>query len=244
VTVSLGIVCEAAADRETATGLADRLFCAEVDWITPEVLEDYRKWRGLDDYALFLSWQDVHTQATERNIRAFGHFQGEPGAPDARVARLALLLLITSSQKPDGIVLIRDDDRQTERRRGLEQARDSVAAGVPIVIGLAHTKRECWVLAGFHPRSDEERAACAALRQELGFDPCAQAENLTATDDQAKKSAKRVLGVLTDHDKNREEECWKRSDLMSLEQRGQLTGLAAFFQEIRTHLIPLFSPVT
>jgi hypothetical protein len=139
-----------------------------------------------------------------------------------------------------GVLLVRDDDRDEDRRGGLDQARNSVEMGVPVVIGLAHTKRECWVLAGFSAQTPEEDAFLAGLRQELGFDPCAEAEGLTAKHDHDLRSAKRVLGVLTAGNREREADCWLRCDLRLLEQRGQNTGLADYLREVRTLLVPLF----
>jgi hypothetical protein len=240
MTLSFAVVCEAAADRDTACGLADRVICAEVDWISDEDLEYQRQWRGLEETTSHLLWRDIPELAKQANIRAHGHFDGEPAAPDAHAARRALLLLKLSSRKPDAVLLIRDDDRQTERRQGLEQARKETKLRVPILIGLAHLKRECWVLAGFDPASDEERETLKQLRKELGFDPCARAEQLTAIHATDLKSAKRVLDLLTGSDKGREEDCWTKAPLPTLEQNGQQTGLADYFQEVRAHLIPLF----
>jgi hypothetical protein len=99
--------------------------------------------------------------------------------------------------KPEAILLIRDDDRDTERRRGFEQARTDARLDIPVVIGFASTKRECWVLAGFDPRDEDETRSLDELRRELGFDPRTQAENLTAHRDHHELSAKPVLAALT-----------------------------------------------
>lgn len=93
MTRSLAIVCEARADKETACALADRMLCAEVEWITAEVLDDYRRWRGFLEEESFLTIQHVPTLARQKNIRAHGKFDGNPIAPDEHVGRRALLLL-------------------------------------------------------------------------------------------------------------------------------------------------------
>src|SRR5262249_22883218 len=111
----LAVVCEAPADQRTACALADRVFCAEADWITEEVLDDYRRWRGHTEAHTHLTWREVAHLARAANIRVHGHFEGEPGAPDAQAARRALLLLKQCPGNLHGILLIRDDDRQTER---------------------------------------------------------------------------------------------------------------------------------
>ena len=67
-----------------------------------------------------------------------------------------------------------------------------------IVIGLAITERECWVISGFDPGDDDETQKLEDEKQNLGFDPCERSHDLTACkNDRAKRSPKRVLSVLT-----------------------------------------------
>jgi len=241
VTVCSAVVCEARADAQTACELADRLLCDAADWITPEVLGDYRAWRGYHAHDDFLLWKDVPRLARQRRIKAHGHFDGQPGAPDAVAARRVLLLLHGSDAPVHAVLLIRDDDGDPRRRQGLEQARNESKLAVLIILGVAHTKRECWVLAGFVPKDSRETDELERLRAELGFDPVCGAENLTAKDDRAKRSAKRVLDELCGGDKNREMECWREADLDTLADRGRQTGLADYMDEIRNRLVPLFT---
>jgi hypothetical protein len=208
--------------------------------IEEKLLEPLRQWRGWHSYHPCLCWKEVPALAREHNIKPHGHFDGKPGAPNAHVARQALLLLKLSNLRPDGVILVRDTDNQTARRQGLEQARNATSGlDIPTVIGLAHTKRECWVLAGFEPRDQEETHRHQKLREQLGFDPCRCAEELTATNDGAKRSAKRVLEELCGKDRDRECACWRQTDLARLEERGQNTGLVAYPSEVREHLRPL-----
>jgi len=239
VSVSLAVVCEARADLATAAGLVDHLLCAEIDWVDESVLDDYRSYRGLEAHEELLRWQDVHHRARERKIRALGHFGGQPGAAYSHVARLALLLLLSSDERPDGVILIIDDDGQRERREGLEQARNAVPALGPVVIGVAHPKRECWVLAGFEPGGNEQ-GRLDELHGELGFDPRIEAHRLNDRHDHQPRSAKRVLAVLVGGDWERQAACWSASPLGLLESRGESTGLADFLREVRERLLPLF----
>ena len=241
MTLSLAVVCEAAADQQTGSDLADRVVRAEVAWIEEGHLPHLRTWRGFTLADRFLPWTQVDDLARAQRIRAHGHFDGWPGAPDAHVTRLALLLFIAADPRPDGVVLLRDDDRQTARRTGLEQARNTSRIGVPIVIGLAHPKRECWVLAGFDPENEHESDRLNALRQELGFDPRERAEELTAKHVTAKRDAKRVLQALTGGDPQRQADCWTKTGLPLLAARGQKTGLAEYLAEVGQRLVPLFT---
>ncbi|WP_163994124.1 hypothetical protein [Pyxidicoccus caerfyrddinensis] len=240
---SIVIICEGPADHRTAPAIADRVLSSSAEWLVPEMLHAFREWRGLKRHEPFLAWKQVHTLARAANIRINGFFNGEPGAPDAYAARQALALLKVAGEDPiDAVILLRDSDNDEERKRGLEQARAEVSnPSSPLLIGVAHTKRECWVLAGFNPLDERERAQLDALKQELGFDPCLCAEELTAQQDGAKRDAKRVLSVLTGNSIDREATCWKECAFQQLEARGQNTGLAAFIQEIRTKLVPLWT---
>jgi hypothetical protein len=241
VTVSIAVVCEARADQQTGCHLADRVVCDSVDRIQWESLDDFRRWRGLRPNEPFLSWVAVKKLATERGIHVHGRYDGEKAAPDAHAATRALRLLKTADAAPDAIFLLRDSDGDPDRRTGLNQARAAARLKLPIVIGVAHPKRECWVLAGFEPNS-KEQSRLGALREELHFDPREKAEQLTAKRDDAKRSAKRVLNVLTDGDLDRQALCWQKTDLAVLRRRGENSGLVKYLDEVEKLLVPLFSP--
>src|SRR5262249_13795983 len=110
----------------TASGLADLVICHRVDWIEPDVLADYRQWRGVDDSRPFLTWSEVAARA--RTIDrlgggTLGHFGGQAGEARAGRARRTLFLLQALGIPLDGVVLLIDDDREVDRLDGLEQAR-------------------------------------------------------------------------------------------------------------------------
>lgn len=131
---SIVVICEAAADQRTACGITDRVPCQSVDWIQPEILDSLREWRGLTKGESFLTWKSVHARADAANIRINGHFGGEPGAPDAFVARRALALLMTQGERNiDAVLLLRDSDMDLRRRKGLEQARAHTSGLGPII---------------------------------------------------------------------------------------------------------------
>jgi hypothetical protein len=240
--LSIVVICEARADQHAACDIADRVLSQAVDWMQPELLAHLRQWRGLKKSESFLAWKNVHTLAREANIRINGHFEGQPGAHDAFVARRAMALLTTRGERDiDAVLLLRDSDMDEGRRDGLEQARAQTTGLGPILIGVAHSKRECWVLAGFDAANADEQSRLATLRQELGFDPCLHAEDLTATSPGSKRDAKRVLSELTQDDYQREVVCWTEAPLEQLEARGEKTGLASFIQEVRERLVPLWT---
>lgn len=235
------VVCEATVDFVISTELADRVICDRIDWIDAEMIDAHRQYDGLSQDQRFLTWFNVKDLARETGIRVRGFIEGQQAELDARQAQRAIRIIEAKWPEVAGILLIRDDDGLTNRRRGLEQARNESSLSQRIVIGLAHTKRECWVLAGFEPADDEELSLLAEVRQELGFDPRLQAHQLTAKHDHDKKSAKGVLHNLIRGDHDREAACWRTTALTVLKERGRETGLAQFLEEVETRLVPVLS---
>lgn len=240
MTLSLAVVCEGKGDRSTACDLADRIFCENVPWLESDVLEYNRRWQGAEPGSDFLKWSDVKRIAQEKKFRLWGFFEESPGLHDAATARKALFVLFESSIPPDGIFLIRDSDNDPERREGLRQAVRDFKFDVPVVIGVAHPKREAWILVGFEPRDEEEQVRLKELRQELGFQPNTDAHLLTAKHLNDKNSAKRVLAALTQEDHDREAQCWRETSLDTLRSRGKPSGLADYLEQVKDLIVPLF----
>ncbi|VTR97848.1 hypothetical protein [Tuwongella immobilis] len=239
MTCRIAVVYEADGDFLTGTTLADRVFLEAIDWLESEQLSDMREWVG-EIEGFQLKWKTIPRLASEKGIRAHGHFDGGPGAPDAAAARRALLILKPEANQFVGIVLLRDQDHQPERRRGLEQARDEYRGNLKIVIGFAIVEREAWVLSGFVPQSSDEEKRLDDERKNLGFQPHEQSHKLTASkDNTAKLSPKRVWEVLTGKCQERDAACVTETSLDVLRTRGQQNGLAAYLDEVRTHLAPL-----
>ncbi len=242
VTCSIAVVCEADADRRAATLLSDRVLCETIEWISPETLPYFRRYRGLRDQDLYLKCSSVKEIARRRRVVVHGFVGGEPRKPDAAMAERALMLLATSEVPPGAVILTRDTDKEKARRDGYDQARGAQRWPFVVIVGVAETKRECWILAGYEPRDDAEREILSRERKELGFDPISSAERLTASEEGARRSAKRVLDALTGGDPDREDACLEDPSLSLLRQRGAKTGLALYLQEIEERLVPLFDP--
>lgn len=241
--VSIAVVCEGEADPRTAGDLADRVLVEQVRWIEQDTIQYFREYRSLERSERCLPWKQVGKVAEERNANrhvAHGHFQGEPGAPDALITRKALILLVLCDNPPAAAMLIRDTDGDRERAQGLRQARQERPWPFQVILGVAHTKRECWVLPGFACRETDEERRQQRLRQELGFNPCREPHRLTARQEDAKLSAKRVLRQLTGGDADREAACWRETPLVTMRENGKETGLPDFLDEVRDRLIPLF----
>ena len=242
--MKFALVCEAPADRQIAQVLADRVVLENVDWAEGN-LDSLREWCDsvtVHARSWSLEWTSIRHLAEALNIRIRGHFNGEPGAPDAATARRAVLVL-QKVISPEAVFLIRDADNHQNRKLGLEQARQHFKdQTLKVVIGLANAEREAWVLAGYVAKDERERELLAAERQTLGFDPCERSEKLTAgRDDNAKRSPKRVLNVLCNGSKDREQECWTQTSLETLRQRGEENGLKEYLNEAKTSIVPLLT---
>jgi len=234
------VVYEADADFRTATELADRVLIEAVNWLDEEIIGHQREWIGEVAGQVKLTWKSIPLLAKTASIRAHGHIDGNPLEIDAGAARRAILYLKAVFDDLKGVILIRDQDDQPDRRRGLEQARSEHHGSPEIVVGLAVTEREAWVISGFVPQDDAEQTRLDSERQTLGFNPCERSHELTAgKDDTAPRSPKRVLRQLSGGDYHRESQCWNTTPLTLLRERGSMNGLVAFLDEVRTRLAPL-----
>lgn len=242
VTCLIAVVCEADADRRAATLLSDRVLRETIEWISPETLPYLRRYRGLGDQDPYLKCSSVKEIARQRRVVVHGFVGGEPRKPNAALAERARRLLATSEAPPGAVIITGDTDKEPARRDGYDQARGAQRWPFVVIVGVAETKRECWILAGYEPRDDAERELLARERKELGFDPLSSAEQLTASENGARRDAKRVLGALTGYDPDREDACLEDPPLALLRQRGAKTGLALYLQEIEDRLVPFFNP--
>ena len=177
-------------------------------------------------------------ECRQARVAVFGKFKDELGAQDAFVARKALLLFADSERRPEAVVLMRDSDAQRDQR-GLEQARDFNKWPFEVIIGLAHPKLECWVLAGFDPKNAQEKEFLSNEERRLSFHPVRDAHLLTAREHGAKKDAKVALDALTQGDKERERECLEETTLETLRERGENIGLTAYLKEVCERLVPI-----
>jgi len=244
--LKFAVVCEAPADFVIATQLADRQLQLCFEWLEYELLSFQRNWFDQAPNGAPLIWAGIKHLSQAAGINSVGFFSGSPAEPDAHTARRAIIYLRQAISDLAAIVLVRDQDDQPSRRNGLEQARSSEPADIPIVIGFAIIERESWVISGFNPQDQTEHERLQAVIQQLGHDPRTHSHRLTACkNDQALRSPKRVLRLLCGEDPQRDRErfCWQVTPLDTLRDRGTENGLVDYLDEIKTRLAPLIGHV-
>jgi hypothetical protein len=242
--------CEAPSDFAIASTLVDRVLQERVRWVRetltehPEAVRSWHQHRG----AAFLKISDAraHLQALGGRV-PHGRFNGETLREElfARTVFLVARALAQSVAEPiHAIVVTRDVDNDGERVEGFKRARKDAQAWnlFRIAIGLADLARESWVLAGFEAEGDAEVGALEAFRQDLGFWPNEEPQQLDSSHAGAKRDPKRVLRALVGDDRDREERCFVVTPLTTLRRRGAKNGLGAFLNEIEEHIVPLFDP--
>lgn len=241
MSTSIALVCESPVDRDTVVVLVHRVLCAAVEWIEPDSVDSFCTFRGLLSSEPCLMWEHVPGIARAHRQRFPGKFTGLPREAYTAFQALVLLLLV-ADDRPAAVLLVRDSDRDESRLTSLEHARQALATTAPVVIGVAHTKRECWVIAAYEPVSVDEQQSLDGIRQEVGFDPRIRSHELTAKHDGDKLSAKRVLAVLTKNSREREATALQTTSLEILRDRGGENGLSDFLAELSDRLLPVFDP--
>jgi len=243
--LKLCIVYEAEADCQIGCDLADRVVVDCIDWLSeqPALLQFQREWI-IQHQGILFRWDRIDDLGRGMNIRIRGYEDGEEKFPDFKAAVRAVRVIQNLFDDVDAIVLIRDVDDEPERVDGLNQAKNRFDEGnrrFRVIVGAARTKRECWVLAGFHPVDDLENRLFDEEREYLGFDPTTSSHKLTAKNNEKedKKSAKRVLRQLTRGDSLREEECWTQTPLELLKSKGKANGLAEYLVQVEEVLVPM-----
>jgi hypothetical protein len=248
----LVIFCEAEADARTAKTLIDEIVLLRCDAWVRDLFEQepthVRQW--VPDTTAGRDWYDVHSvYGTAESLgikRVHGHFGGSRGQAGAvmvaTIGRIARALNRDRNALIDALVIMWDmDNQRAERRGGLEQGAAHVGSDVLLVVGSPNPVRETWVLAGFEPEGDGEERALRDLHHELGFWPHEEPHQLTATHEQAKRSAKRVARALglTELACLRIEGQARRRRLAA---RGAGCGLEEFLSAVETTVVPRIDP--
>jgi hypothetical protein len=249
--VRLAAFCEAPADFRMLAALVDRVL-AELGptWLreAPESVEVLRTWQSGGSGHSYFDVHDLNRYVSDLGIRGIrGRFDGQRGA-GAQMARKAFLIVralneVAEDGEIEAAIIVWDMDHQaSERAAGVESARKWARswASFQIIYGLPDPEREAWVLAGFEPCDDDERACLDRLQRELELLPVAHAVKLRGPRGDL-RDIKRVLRELTRDDPAREARCWTETPLATLRARGTDTGLASFLEKLEQRLVPLLA---
>ncbi len=230
--------------------ILDQARIADAHWFVEESLPDHRHFAGIPGEPEPVLWTHARHICDRKYVTFMGHMDGQPALPDAVSAMKVLLLFEKFAPTVDAIILVRDMDKESDRKNGLKQARqyferqDTTAkeTNPAIIIGVADPKREAWHLAGFEPEDDEERKILASLKSgdKSIRDPRYHSHEFTASNEHEhdRKSAKRILMELTQSNLDREMKCL--FDLTLLRKNGNQNGLTEFLDELSVRLCPLF----
>jgi hypothetical protein len=172
-----------------------------------------------------------------------GRFDGDPGKHAAKLGRKALDLAqdVARGRAVDVVMLALDMDTDVSRCEGLDQARrEAQGKGAPFQVVLACPVQctEAWVIAAFEVGSLTERERWEDIKNNLGFDPCAQSHRLHH-DHARRDGSSEVLRALTNGDSEREERALRRTALDTLKARGDANGLRSFLDEVTARIGPL-----
>jgi len=249
------LFCEAEADARTARALLDETVLFRCGaWVRDLYEQDpvhVRQW--VPDTRAGRDWYDVHAVyglAERLGVRrVHGHFGGERGQAGAvmvaTIGRIARALAKQPGSAIDVLLLVWDmDDQARQRDGGLAQGASHVPPEMDFLPARPNPMRESWVLAGFEPADGAESDSLQRLRAELGFWPNELPHELTAKNDDAKLSAKRVARILAP-EWDRELACLRvgtqpRRDL--LQRRGSGCGLESYLTDIERTIVPRVDP--
>lgn len=245
------VIVESGADARTATKLAERVLKEKFDWLDDDILQHCFQWNGLEEGTEFSCWRDIikiiddaKSQIKYKPSRFIGHSKGVPLKADgaASIKVLNLVRFLQRIRQIKAVIFIRDLDNQPERKEGIEQARSEHINKTPkleIIIGAADPKREAWVLNGFIPSNQQEEQILEEIKNKLSFDPCIESHRLRAISEKEPeriRNVKVVVEQLTGDDKEREKQCWEKTNLKHLRERGVDTGLTDYIQEVEQRL--------
>jgi len=233
--VEIVVVAESAADARIVTGLCEREMLERelADGVLFNELE--RRYQGIEPGTDFVPWSRLAAIIDAKNSRlrklSWGKGKGRPDY-SAALKVIALLVLSPDRPRPAFILFSRDTDNDMARWDSLRDVQREHGDAIAIRLAVQHPKIEAWLLNGFEPENEPEKARLRGSAKRLGFDPTKRAERLTARGNKGKRNAKSVLKELTGDDPERRDRCWQQTALAVLRERGIETGLAEFLDQI------------
>lgn len=184
---------------------------------------------------LYISTKKVNELARERGLDK-RYSPGGPKKGDSGTLRKVYQVLQKEKLLSQESVIIwaRDDDGDQSRRHDAKEARKSLPESMVLLLAIASECHEAWVIAGWKPRTQADRAKLQKWRRKLGFEPQVQPWRLSHKEN-VPKSAKDIANDLFDGTDEQREEALKLAADTDNEAR-TATGLRDFCEEIEAWL--------
>lgn len=217
--------------RIAVTTLTDRLITERVEWAR-DALETARTWCD-DEGRAFVALKTAAERARARRFPMYGHFNGEPGAPDAAMWRAVFFLAAAIEEPVHVVVAARDSDGDERRATGLEQATAEREWPFRIVAALAIEVIEAWFLAAYEPADLRAKERLEALVARLGVDPRRKGHLLKR---KTERDPKRAVADLELELHEEGADALRSAPWSTLRERGAPTGLRAFLDAMNDAL--------
>lgn len=164
--------------------------------------------------------------------RRYGPDKGD----GATIRKLHQLLVKKKALSPESVLIwARDlDDGYESRREEARKTRDLLPSSMTLLLAIAYECGEAWVIAGWRPVTQGDRAKLQKWRQKLGFEPHVQPWRLSHKKD-VPKSAKDIAADLFDGTDEQKEEALRLAADTDNEAR-TVTGLRDFCAELEAWL--------
>ena len=235
--IQIQVVAEDKCGADTAKSLVDRVSVRDVPWIESDSLDDFRTWAE-ENEDCFMKMSGLRARFKQHGVRAFGHFGGEPRAPDALMHRKILMLLAEHYPATKMVLIARDEDGDTARATGFRQAIGWRKWPFQAILALSRPESEAWILSALEPQTDRQRAKRTELSKELGFDPVRNSERTKSTAKGSPKDTKRVLTEMLGEEDGFER--FQNASLDELAKNGEGDGLKAFLEDLGRYIPEVF----
>lgn len=235
------LVLEGPSDCRRIPLLLDHWCQKQVDWVTKETIESFRRYQGLDPGSPYLKVKDIPNQVRELNLPALrGSFDGGDGP---LLKKLVQVLQARGLRRADVVVVWgRDCDEQPERKEQAKNARQEAISSpgsrprLVLLRAVADPCGEAWVIGGFVPNSREQELLDQE-RQRLGFDPTQAPHKLSHKEEpKTTVSAKAILERLLSWRGGEEAECLAIAAQRPDSSQAQTTGLSVFHEDVSAWL--------
>ncbi|MBW4693343.1 MAG: hypothetical protein KME27_16450 [Lyngbya sp. HA4199-MV5] len=112
------VIVESSADARIATTLAERVLVEKVDWLEPDLLQNFFRWSGLEEGTEYSCWRNIGTiiecaKGSGLHVPKFlGHSRAgalkADGAAAMKILTLIRLLQVKRNRQIAAVIFIRE----------------------------------------------------------------------------------------------------------------------------------------